>query len=244
MATEKVHCNGCGGLRNHTIKAEYRTQDEEIEEGRYAIDWEDRYEVLECGGCGEVTFRHKHYFSEAAFAPDDTGWSETHYPPRLSRRLPTWIDDTDDDLQSVLRETYRSIHGDMLILANHGARTAIDIVMTRLVGDIGGFDKKLNKMESDKHIDNEERKLFEAVVESGSAAAHRGYRPEVKTLGHVMDILEALIFRKIVSPSQMSGLTAHAAKILAAVPKRAKTQNPGARPAAAPPDAVKDLGQA
>ena len=243
MTSEKIHCNKCGGDRSHVLKSTHKTSgSEEVNGGRNSIDWLDLYEALECGGCGEVTFRHRNYFSERAWGPDESGWVETFYPPRLSRAYPPWIEDLDEDLKTVLLQTYQAIHGDMLILAYHGARTAIDMVMTSLVGDVGGFDQKLKKMVAVNHIDDTERTLFDAVVESGNAAAHRGFQPGAQILSKVMDILEAVIARKIVYPRQKTELVAEATKILSAVPKRVKVPDPGARPVAAPPTVSQPAG--
>jgi len=215
----QVHCNPCGGMRNHHLRAEHKDF-RSVEDEQNSFYWERRYQVLECAGCGEVSFCYRKYFSEWEWTPDDDGWSEKLFPPRYSRPIPQWLTELEDVLRSVLEQTYQALYADMLILAVFGARTAIDIVITKIIGDVGGFTDKLKRMVDEKHISESEKKLFDAVVEAGSAAAHRGYMPNGKILGKVIDILEVIITHKIIHPDQVLALSGEADKILAAIPKR------------------------
>jgi hypothetical protein len=218
----EIHCNKCGRKQRHEIKASYQTQgSEEFEGGRYSINWVDQYQTLECRGCAEIAFRHRTYFSEWEDpSDDDSGWVEVCFPSRYSRPMPDWIGEVDDILQTVIKETYEALYSDHRFLAAFGARTAIDIVMNSLVGDVGSFASKVNAMKVNGHITETEKDLLVAIIDTGSAAAHRGFRPSEDTLQCVMLILETIITKTIIIPKSIVKLKADANKIKSIVPAR------------------------
>jgi hypothetical protein len=51
--------------------------------------WTDHYEVIQCQGCEDISFRHLHYFSEFDDWPCCSDGSTTHlYPPRSENTRP------------------------------------------------------------------------------------------------------------------------------------------------------------
>ena len=88
-----------------------------------------------------------------------------------------------------------------------GARALLDMAgIVESVGDIGGFAKKVQTLESKGFISNRQREYLEAALDAGSAAAHRGHSPTTKQLDLVMDIVENVLQQIFVLP--------HAAKEL------------------------------
>jgi hypothetical protein len=56
---QSLHCNECGSVRRHTIQARFVVEgDDDV------VSWENSYQVLECAGCGTVSFRARVWFSE------------------------------------------------------------------------------------------------------------------------------------------------------------------------------------
>jgi len=74
-----------------------------------------------------------------------------------------------------------------------GARTLVDMVMLRTVGDRGDFATKLHALYVDGYIGSRGRDILNTALDAGSAAAHRGYRPDAEALKAVMDIVESLL---------------------------------------------------
>ncbi|WP_455927318.1 DUF4145 domain-containing protein [Pseudomonas capeferrum] len=101
----------------------------------------------------------------------------------------------------MLREIYAALHADSRRLAMMGARTVVDMYMNDTVGDIGGFDKKLNKLVTDDHLGGQDKDVLKTALEAGHAASHRGHLPSPSEINHVMDIVENLIQKKALQRS-------------------------------------------
>lgn len=137
------------------------------------------------------------------------GWT---LPPRLdveSETTPSaidqvrepWLKHLPQDLQTLLAETYGARRAGFLTLATTGARAAVDMVCSQLVGDgPDGFFGKLNRLKTAGHISESQRETLHAVVDLGHAAAHRGHLPLTEDVDAVLDILERALKAQYVDP--------------------------------------------
>jgi len=74
-----------------------------------------------------------------------------------------------------------------------GARTLIDMVILKHVGDVGSFPQKLGELKAKGFLSEKNLEILQAALEAGNAAAHRGHQAEPKHLNQVMDIVENLL---------------------------------------------------
>ena len=186
---ERVHCNKCSNVTKHyVLAAQKKEMDSSEYPYPYSVDWSDTYEILECCGCEEITFRRTIFCSE---------WEElefTFFPPRVSRRAPSWIQSLEDyETKGLLAEIYTALHADNRRLAVMGARSVLDRFLVAKVGDCGSFKKKLEKLEDGGHVSDREREVLQAALEAGHAAAHRGHQASPEEVNMVMDIVESLL---------------------------------------------------
>ena len=140
-----IHCNKCGEDTYHSVLFEKREPWDFYDDNVGGISGENRYEVLNCGGCETKSFRHSSQHSEH-WDPETNGWEHFVYPPRYSRPIPEWISDLESALKNVLKETYSALNNSQVFLAAFGIRTALDMAMTELVGDLGDMRAKKNEM--------------------------------------------------------------------------------------------------
>ncbi len=73
--------------------------------------------------------------------------------------------------------------------------------------------RKLDLMVEKGHIGRDERDILEAITDAGSAAAHRGFAPNAKTLGTIIETAENFLHREFV-------LKTAAGKVRTATPSR------------------------
>lgn len=200
----KAHCNQCGGERRAYKRASFTVHGNDEE-----TSWSDTYDVLECCGCAGLCVRHEFWFSE--WDSFDThpitgqprmipGVKVTYWPPPTKRKKPEWADNLDDDvLRSVAAEVYQALNAGLIVLASIGTRTLLDRAMFLRVGDpSGGFAGKLAHMVQKGHIGKDERDILEAITDAGSAAAHRGFTPNAKNLGTIIETIENFLHREFV----------------------------------------------
>jgi len=184
---EWVHCNQClRETRNEVVAKRSVTVDDFIED--YGpIYWVSTYTMLECRGCGSVTLRER-------TVCEDVGADDTkYYPPPVSRQLPRWHHDLPNGFQSLMAEVYAALHANSRRLALMGSRALVDLFMNETIGDIGGFERKLQKLVDDGYLSKTNKAVLEAALEAGHAAAHRAHNPKIDDLNLVVDIVENLV---------------------------------------------------
>ncbi len=204
--TIKAHCNRCLGETHHFVVASKKQDyNEELPDGSCGY-WETTlYEMLECCGCESITLRSTYRWI------GDPDTVVTYYPPAVTRPRPKWFPLSlnlihQARLTSLFNEVYAALHAGSNCLAMMGARALIDLVMVDKVGDQGSFPEKLAAMERAGHISGTNRRYLQSAIEAGSAAAHRGHRPDDKDVNRVMDIVENLVQAAYVLPAAAEAL--------------------------------------
>jgi len=180
------------------------------------------YNVFRCAECETTT-----YCIDSTICPGpmigDSYVEETEYfPPLIKRVKPSWFDSLSSEYQEILSEVYTAIDNELKFLASSGTRTALDQLIVEKIGDIGGFDHKLEKLVKENIIDEEDKEMLKAVIDAGSASAHRSYKPDDDVIGHMMDILETIFFKLLIEPDQKQRLREKAKQLSKATPKRKK----------------------
>jgi len=127
-----------------------------------------------------------------------------------------WLQQLPEDARALLVETYAAEKAGLRALVVMGVRAAIDMTCNHLVGDVGGFDKKLDALRDSALVSEAQRHALGAVVQVGHASAHRGHIPDVGDVNDVLDILERMLKAHYVDPHT-------AARLRQATPARPPT---------------------
>lgn len=199
---EDGHCPVCASERAD-IKA---THEVEYRSNQYSSL--NNYYILECRGCGGNYFKHKSSNSEDYhdYYDENTGEHEVEYietiqfwPPPARRHRPDWFTSIlleDRVLGSLFENVYTALDNNLSVLAAIGMRTVFDRASELLgVETQKHFDEKLIDLETGKHITEKEVSVLRALIDAGSAAAHRGWKPKVNQLDDMMNILESFLHR-------------------------------------------------
>jgi hypothetical protein len=132
------------------------------------------------------------------FSPDRNTDRTFYFPRKPIREIPNWIMKLPAKYLDILQEVYFSVNEGLLILPLNGIRTLLDVYIVSKVGDIGSFDKKLEKLVKDGFITSSKAKVLNTAIDAGNASTHRGYRPDKETLFQILDIVENLLHSEIV----------------------------------------------
>lgn len=184
---EWVHCNQCLRSTRHEVIAVRTLEEAEDIDGMFTVDWLTTYTTLECRGCGGVTLRERVVCHDMEV--DET----TFYPPPISRRMPRWVYDLPSPFPDLLKETYAALHAGSNRLATMGARSLVDLFMISMLGDIGGFEQKLEELVTKGLLSKQNKVVLEAALEAGHAVIHRGHSPAADDVSVVLDIVENLL---------------------------------------------------
>lgn len=205
--TVKAECAQCGGIRNASIIANYleKNSDDDFD---LCVDWF----LLRCCGCEHVFVLtiSTHYDKDAnGEITSAFRWPFKYWPALSARKEPDWLFDINSDrgdakrLVDTLAELYGALNNELHMLAAIGIRTTFDIAAELLNMDSSQpFKAKLEALEKAGHIGGADRSRLETLVDAGSASAHRGWRPDKKDLGTMMDVLEHFIYRSFVAPKR------------------------------------------
>jgi hypothetical protein len=130
------------------------------------------------------------------------GNSSDPMPPRkiAGRQKPDWFSDLPESSRTILDETYSASSHGLKVLTAMGIRAAIDDLCLDLVGDVGGFKKKLETLRNKGFISELEESVLAAAIDVGSASAHRGHVPHESDITILFDIAEHMLKAQYVLP--------------------------------------------
>jgi hypothetical protein len=113
----------------------------------------------------------------------------------------------DPELFALLEELYGALNNEYMVLAAIGVRTTFDIATESLGFDSSlSFAGKLSQVQSQGHVGPQEKEALEVLVEAGSAAAHRAWKPTHDQLAAMMDALESFLQRAFLTNRKMRAL--------------------------------------
>ena len=178
------------------------------------------FQVVQCKDCGSTTYCIDTMIYPGPMMGDSYVQNTDYYPSLPLRTKPDWYDYLSEKYQAILNEVYLALDNSLFFLASAGTRTALDQLIVEKIGDVGSFDSKIKKLVTDQIIDESESNMLMAVIDAGSASAHRSYRPDVEAINHMMDILETIFFKLIVEPEKNKELKRKADELRKSTPKR------------------------
>lgn len=179
---------------------------------------------MQCRDCGTMTFLIEHYVGESMGGDPYVKRTE-YYPPLTVRIKPEWHSKLAENYCHLLSEIYQALDNSLLCLAATGTRTLIDRLIVDQIGDIGTFQEKVQQLTEIGIIDEDEKDILIALIDAGSASAHRSYNPSVEAIGHMMDILEKMLFKICVEPKEKQALKEKADALRKETPQKGEQQN-------------------
>jgi len=197
----QCHCNACGRTTEHdeTEINSFTDEDAGGEEVHRIIS------AVLCRGCKSTAICEK--------VVDGVGnvVQYLYKPPRLWVQKPKWVDDLetiDSNIYGLLVEVYSAANDEQFRLLAMGVRAILDQAMTQIVGDIGGFEQKLDAMVTKNHIAANHKEMLSIVIDAGSAAAHRGFKPPQPLLMQMISVMEVIIKQHYITGPMLDTLKA------------------------------------
>lgn len=201
-------CNKCHSDTLHDVVAEHVVKVPGMMLHGREMHREHFHMIVTCRGCKEVHFLIVKIGSEDMIwtmgyeHPFDCPLVQSNFPPRnIARTKPDWFEQLNPDLRDIMEQTYSALHIGADRLVAMGARAALDQVITEKCGDQGTF-----KANVDEFVDRGfmSANLKETVLEAldvGSAAIHRGYKPDLEAVSDVFGIVEAILHSTYILPA-------------------------------------------
>lgn len=217
LEKRKGHCPTCGAGKHADTVA--------LHEKRYDVEdvgvWgKTEYRILQCRGCEEIYFETTETFSEDVHYKKHpvTGEVEpylqerkSYWPVPTKRDQPEWAQDligVDRPLSDLLDDVYGCLNAGLPVPAAIAVRTVFDRASELLDVDASlTFKVKLAELVAKGTVGQQEREMLSSLTDAGSAAAHRGWRPDNAKLGTMVSILETFLHRAFILPKQAQALS-------------------------------------
>ena len=200
-------CNKCHSDTFHEVVAEHVVKPPGMMiHGREMLR-QNHHMIVTCRGCKEP-----HYLI-VSIGTEDSIWAmgyehpfdcpllQSNFPPRnIARTKPDWVEQLDPDLRDILEQTYSALHIGADRLVAMGARAALEQVMNQNCGDQGTFKANVDEFVSRGFMPENLKETILEALDVGSAAIHRGYKPDLKAISDVFEIVESILHGVCILP--------------------------------------------
>lgn len=178
------------------------------------------FTVFQCERCDNPTLMRAVYQSLGAENEDPKIKEKSYFPPLIFRMKPNWYDELEEKYRLILDEVYEAVDVKLFTLASSGVRTAIDSLLTEVLGDIGGFKQKLKALLEKDIVTREELELLDAIIDAGSASIHRGFSPDNDAINSMLEITEHVFHELCIRNKKSDKLKKLAENLRKITPKR------------------------
>jgi Domain of unknown function (DUF4145) len=110
-------------------------------------------------------------------------------------------------LESLSEEVYAAREHGLLHLAVMGVRAVLEHLVVSLIGDQGSFSKNLEKFKAEGYISLPQFDNLKVVVDAGSAAIHRGFKPTESLIDAALGAMENVVESIFVRPVRLRWLS-------------------------------------
>jgi hypothetical protein len=213
---QSIECSNCLRATSHLVlleKSIHENSEVICHDPHVVHEYGCQYTLFECQGCHNVVLKKALWSTELDPTNDDPSYISWH-PPIRSRQLPKWRHDLADGQIDLMSQIYLALHSGSYSLVLMGLRTILDQYLVCLVGDTGTFKSKLEEIVKLGGLSANQVLLLTPVIDAGSAAAHRGFKPKEDVVTMALEIVENLLHQSV--------LAKNAEVIKDATPKREK----------------------
>lgn len=190
--TIQNYCGVCNRSTNHKILEQV------VESHREDYSCDIVYQIVECLGCDEKSFRRVFYDIEAAFPNDNDTWDVPEEIKNYPKCLENHREDEDikyvpDVVVKIYKESILAIKEDAKVLAGLGIRATVEAVCNDR--DIKGhnLDSRISKLATEGLISKNDRDRLHGIRFMGNDAAHEIIAPSKEQLDVALKIVEHLM---------------------------------------------------
>jgi hypothetical protein len=193
MNPVKTHCGECRNETNHSIltKHEYSGHNEDADIGYWG-----EYQIVQCGGCGEISFRHVYSSSEE---PQET---EERYPNPDVRKPIDGFTSFPKKTRWIYQETLKALSNDTPILAAIGLRALIESVCKHQKTTANDLKGRIDQLIGLGLLTKTQADFLHQHRFMGNEAAHEIESPDSDDLDLALDIAETILKTIYVLPKK------------------------------------------
>jgi Domain of unknown function (DUF4145) len=197
----KADCPGdCGADKNHVVVSSIKEYGSDQDAYGNSYEWISIYQIIQCGGCGQYSFRRIMSNSED-FGPDGYEEDVDLYPNRIEGRPP--VNDhalLPNDLQRIYAETLRALNAGLPVLAGVGIRAIVETVCKDKKSAGGDLYERIESLVTQQVLSRDGADILQKLRVMGNDAAHEVKPHVVKQLGFALDVIDNLVSSVYILP--------------------------------------------
>jgi Domain of unknown function (DUF4145) len=204
----QLPCETCAAKTFHVVQASVDI-DGTIDR---ILDYWQHYQVVQCQGCDEYSFRLLERTSDFAVAGSETGELEledrvTLFPPRIAGRPPLrHLLEIPARVRSIYDETRKALLGRQPILAGVGLRSLIEAVCREKGAPGDNLQKRIDSLFELGVLTHEGADILHALRGLGNASAHETEAHSEADLSTAFDVVEHLLQTVYIIPKKAARL--------------------------------------
>jgi hypothetical protein len=201
-------CNGCGRSTKHRVISAFQERGSQDCGGGNSFDWHVRYEIIQCQGCEEVSFRKASTNSED-WDFDNNGdtieYQETvaYFPVRSGHTGKIEPYTLPLNISSIYIETKGAIDNGLSVLAAVGIRTIIEAVCNDLGVHERNLAEKIDSLRDQGKVTPDGAKLLHTLRGLGNDATHKVAQQPTEHLLLAMKVIDHLLEATYIIPPAM-----------------------------------------
>jgi len=195
-------CAKCGDGKTHVIRSSIKEYNADEHHHGASFEWIDKYQVIQCGGCKNYSFRKTQSNSED-YDPYTRDHPEvvTLYPSRIKGRAP--VNDhklLPAALQQIYLETLKALNSDQPVLAGIGIRAIVEAVCKDQNATENKLEKKIDELVAKQVLTRAGADILHKLRILGNKAAHDVKPHDVQQLGFAFDVIDNLVSSVYILP--------------------------------------------
>lgn len=198
----QASCAKCGDGKTHIIRSSIKEYNADEYNHGALFEWIDKFQVIQCGGCKNYSFRKTQSNSED-FDPMSGDHPEVVelFPSRVKGRAA--LNDHEllpAALQQIYLETLRALNSDQPVLAGIGIRAIVETVCKEQKATERKLEIKINDLVSKQVLTREGANILHKLRVLGNKSAHDVKPHDVQQLGFAFDVIDNLLSSVYILP--------------------------------------------
>jgi hypothetical protein len=204
----RLPCGTCADKTFHIVEA---SVDIDGTVGYAFFDYWQHYQIMQCQGCDQYSFRLLERSEDDVVMNPDTGEREmedrvTLFPPRIAGRPPLRQLGIPHQVRAIYEETHKALLGKQPILAGVGLRSLIEAVCREKGASGSNLQKRIDSLVDLGVLTRDGADILHALRDLGNSSAHEVKAQSEADLSTAFDVVEHLMQTVYIIPKKAAKL--------------------------------------
>ncbi|MBR9902713.1 MAG: DUF4145 domain-containing protein [Gammaproteobacteria bacterium] len=201
--TSKSICNKCLNKTNHKVVSNFTESGSEDCGHGNSVDWHEEYQIIQCCGCEEISFKKIMTNSEDVDFDGHHINYVTYYPQRSLSQPYLSIEFLPLKIHRIYKETISALNNEQRILASIGIRTLIEAVCSEVEAEGKTLYKKITDLKNKSIVTIEGETALHKLRILGNTSAHEAKPPSMEKLLTALKVVEHMLDGTYIIPDKI-----------------------------------------